>query len=104
VYITGTVTYAEEEHDHKVGDPVFEGTIKIQQNQDGSGNPAPCPTSKSEENYVDIASGTPNENGQLTTVFDTTGLGGKTIGFRFIMSLQGVSMHQRQLTALALTL
>jgi hypothetical protein len=62
VTITGTVTVTAD------GTPVTAGTLKIDEYESGS--------------WVTIGSGTPDSNGQFGVSFDTTGLGGTTIGFR----------------------
>jgi len=75
VTITGTVVFKQS------GQPVtgYGETIEIQQFQSG-GEGVPCDYPGG--NWETIASGSPNTNGEYSYLFDTTGLGGKTIGFR----------------------
>jgi hypothetical protein len=67
------------------GKPANMGSIRIQQVQDEDGNSLSCSDLENDGvGYVKIAHDpdTPDSFGQFTYVFDTTGLGGQTIGFR----------------------
>jgi len=80
VDITGTVTQSGSQHTGVgVGNPVTSGTIQIQELMlGGVGVPVGTPGAV----WTTIDSGSPDINGQFGTSFDTTGLGGNTIGFR----------------------
>ena len=67
------------------GKPANMGSIRIQQVQDEDGNSLSCSDLENDGvGYVKIAHDpdAPDAFGQFTHVFDTTGLGGQTIGFR----------------------
>jgi len=80
VDITGTITQSGSEHPGVgVGNPVTSGTIQIQELMlGGVGVPVGTPGAV----WTTIGSGSPDINGQFSVSFDTTGLGGNTIGFR----------------------
>jgi hypothetical protein len=89
VNITGTLTYtgmqgSGSSSGHTLfpsnGDPVVGEGVQIQELQDIGGNGVPCGTAGA--SFVTIDSGNTNGSGQFSTLFDTTGLGGSTIGFR----------------------
>lgn len=62
------------------GDPSSSGSVQIQQLH-LNGNPVACDTPGAV--YVTIAQGLlANDPGEFSTIFQTTGLGGQTIGFR----------------------
>jgi hypothetical protein len=84
VDITGTVR-CNEVHGafcDAVGKPVIEGSIRLQQVQDDIGDPLACDDLGNGVDFEKIDQGNPNGSGQFTHQFDTTGLGGQTIGFR----------------------
>jgi hypothetical protein len=61
------------------GAPITAGSIHIEQLR-LAGNPVACETAGAA--YVNIGQGAPNGSGEFSINFDTTGLGGQTIGFR----------------------
>lgn len=78
VTITGKTVFDGTPHGEI---PIANGTIKIQQNQlVADGTPVACGTGGAD--YVDVASGAPDANGEISYNFNTTGLAGKSIGFR----------------------
>jgi hypothetical protein len=67
------------------GKPAASGSIRVQQVQDGDGNPLSCADlTNAGVHFVKIARDpdTPDAFGQFIYPLDTTGLGGQTIGFR----------------------
>lgn len=93
VDITGTVVCGEAHGTFCTasGLAVTVGTIQIQQAQ-VAGNPVAC-ADVGGGDFVTIATGAPDGSGQFTAAFDTTGLGGTTIGFRTHFPAAGGS-HQ----------
>lgn len=87
VDITGTVLCDGVHGDFCDADdkPVTIGSIRVQQVQDDNGDPLSCDDLGDEGvDFEKIAQDpdNPDVNGQFTYQFDTTGLGGQTIGFR----------------------
>ncbi|HIH19922.1 TPA: hypothetical protein HA244_01500 [Candidatus Micrarchaeota archaeon] len=83
VTITGHVAVTGSQHPNPT--PPWEGTMQIQEClyiADGSGAPSSACGNASIANWVNIATGTPDDSGDFSTVFDTTGLAGSVIGFR----------------------
>src|SRR3989344_5352650 len=83
VTITGHVAVTVAQHSDPT--PPWNGTMQIKECQyvaDGSGAPSSACGNASLASWVNIATGTPDDSGNLSTVFDTTGLAGRIIGFR----------------------
>ena len=86
VTITGTVTYTgtfgggpSNGHTVVTGGPVVGENLQIQRALDADGNHVACADADS---FATMAQGSTDSSGQFSTTFDTTGLGGQTLGFR----------------------
>jgi hypothetical protein len=86
VTITGTVTYTgtygggpSNGHSVTAGAPVVGESLQIQRALDAFGVHTSCANAAS---FATISQGNTNSSGQFSIVFDTTGLGGQTLGFR----------------------
>lgn len=83
---SATVTATTAAHGYTVGQAVAGSTVKFQQYQVLG---VPAPTTTPGGTFVDLATGVTSASGQAQFTFDTTGLGGQTIGFRFLTLPQG---------------